>query len=33
LKNSNTGLLGMSYLNKFIFKIDPQENILYLKRK
>jgi clan AA aspartic protease (TIGR02281 family) len=33
LKNSNTGLLGMSYLNNFIFKIDPQENLLYLKRR
>jgi clan AA aspartic protease (TIGR02281 family) len=33
LKDSNTGLLGMSFLNNFIFKISPQENLLYLKRR
>ncbi len=33
LKNSNTGLLGMSYLNNFIFKIDTQKKLLYLKRR
>ncbi len=27
------GLLGMSFLNHFVFKIDPQRNLLILRRK